>query len=299
MPWKVTFWFDSSCFETVEWIIFSQARQYQQNDGLSAWRMYFIANEWIKLSTKRKCSIGIQILMVLLTIIVSHHPNTNPTNYTWLQAKWAYRFYITCEMIVTDIRLRLGAYVHIQIDFPLAMDIGRRPNYPERPFAGDAGRWHYRLHRLLRHTTCIQFLDLRTVFHEFGPTIYRHLLDVEHFDASICSWCIWILHPWTVCYCDCHWTVRSSAGRWHIFLVFLCVLLQVTARVCRYGHVHNATAIKARKWKHVWPPRSFAEFRAPDILLDCTVATTVNLMQSNGSVNCGDGDKTTFGLVLV
>lgn len=55
-----------------------QARQYQQtNDGLSAWRMYFVANEWIKLSTKRKCSIGIQILMVLLTIIVNiltlHH----------------------------------------------------------------------------------------------------------------------------------------------------------------------------------------------------------------------------------
>ncbi|XP_055326927.1 meckelin [Sitodiplosis mosellana] len=50
--------------------ICSSARQYQQNDGLSAWRMYFVANEWIKLSTKRKCSIGIQILMVLLTIIV-------------------------------------------------------------------------------------------------------------------------------------------------------------------------------------------------------------------------------------
>lgn len=32
--------------------------------------MYFVANEWIKLSTKRKCSNGIQILMVLLTIIV-------------------------------------------------------------------------------------------------------------------------------------------------------------------------------------------------------------------------------------
>lgn len=32
--------------------------------------MYFVANEWIKLSIKRKCSIGIQILMVLLTIIV-------------------------------------------------------------------------------------------------------------------------------------------------------------------------------------------------------------------------------------
>lgn len=32
--------------------------------------MYFVANEWIKLATKRKCSIGIQILMVLITIIV-------------------------------------------------------------------------------------------------------------------------------------------------------------------------------------------------------------------------------------
>lgn len=51
-------------------IHFFQARQYQQNDGLSAWRMYFVANEWIKLSIKRKSSIGIQILMVLLTIIV-------------------------------------------------------------------------------------------------------------------------------------------------------------------------------------------------------------------------------------
>lgn len=30
-----------------------------------------MANEWVKLATKRKCSIGIQILMVLLTIIVS------------------------------------------------------------------------------------------------------------------------------------------------------------------------------------------------------------------------------------
>ncbi|XP_031629112.1 meckelin [Contarinia nasturtii] len=49
--------------------ICSSAR-YQQNDGLSAWRTYFVANEWLKLSTKRKCSIGIQILMVLLTIIV-------------------------------------------------------------------------------------------------------------------------------------------------------------------------------------------------------------------------------------
>lgn len=39
-------------------------------DGVSAWRNYFIANEWLKLTTKRKCCMFYQILMVAAIMLV-------------------------------------------------------------------------------------------------------------------------------------------------------------------------------------------------------------------------------------
>lgn len=77
-----------------------QARQYQQNDGLSAWRMYFVANEWIKISTKRKCSLCIQILMVLLTIIVIYLISV---------------FFVqqTNPLKISGVSIRLGTFVFI------------------------------------------------------------------------------------------------------------------------------------------------------------------------------------------
>ena len=51
--------------------ISSGGRSFQQNDGISAWRTYFVANEWIKLSTIRKCSMYGQIITVSIVVIVS------------------------------------------------------------------------------------------------------------------------------------------------------------------------------------------------------------------------------------
>lgn len=51
--------------------IFLQSKNYPQNDGVSAWRTYFVANEWVKLSTARKCSMFIQMVSVSAIILVS------------------------------------------------------------------------------------------------------------------------------------------------------------------------------------------------------------------------------------
>lgn len=40
-------------------------------DGVSAWRNYFIANEWLKLTTKRKSSIFVQVVLFLCTFMVT------------------------------------------------------------------------------------------------------------------------------------------------------------------------------------------------------------------------------------
>lgn len=35
------------------------------HDGVSAWRTYFVANEWLKLATKRRTSMRVQIVSVI------------------------------------------------------------------------------------------------------------------------------------------------------------------------------------------------------------------------------------------
>lgn len=40
---------------------------------MSAWRTYFVANEWVKLSTARKCSMFIQMVSVSAIILVCLH----------------------------------------------------------------------------------------------------------------------------------------------------------------------------------------------------------------------------------
>lgn len=49
---------------------FSQSKQLSY-DGVSAWRNYFIANEWLKLTTKRKFCFLLHIVIVLFTVVVS------------------------------------------------------------------------------------------------------------------------------------------------------------------------------------------------------------------------------------
>lgn len=44
------------------------------NECVSAWRNYFIANEWQELMTKRKISIHLHIVYVVGTLLVSFPP---------------------------------------------------------------------------------------------------------------------------------------------------------------------------------------------------------------------------------
>lgn len=39
-------------------------------DGVSAWRSYFVANEWMKLVTKRRTSMRVQMVAVIGTVLV-------------------------------------------------------------------------------------------------------------------------------------------------------------------------------------------------------------------------------------
>lgn len=39
-------------------------------DGVSAWRTYFVANEWMKLCTKRRTSMRVQMVTVIGVVLV-------------------------------------------------------------------------------------------------------------------------------------------------------------------------------------------------------------------------------------
>lgn len=152
--------------------------------------MYFVANEWIKLSTKRKCSIGVQILMVLLTIIVCL------SNYSSI--KRISKLIRIFSFYSADISLRLDAYVFIQIDFPLAMDTGRWSCYTKWAFDGNDSNCCNHLCHLLCDPTSFQFSHLRTLHPQFRSTIHWHLFHVKHFHVHFCHRFVWLLHSWEV-----------------------------------------------------------------------------------------------------
>lgn len=47
-----------------------QSKNFPQCDGVSAWRTYFVANEWVKLSTARKSSMLVQLIAVAAILMV-------------------------------------------------------------------------------------------------------------------------------------------------------------------------------------------------------------------------------------
>lgn len=132
-----------------------------------------MANEWVKLATKRKCSIGIQILMVLLTIIVSI--------LTKIEKK---KKIIDNSQFCSGFSFRLASFLFVQISISLAMDSECRSYHSKWSYVGNAFNWSYHLHYLLCPSTSLQFSYLRTLHSKFDSTIYRYLFDVKYFNVN-------------------------------------------------------------------------------------------------------------------
>lgn len=65
-------------------------------DGVSAWRTYFVANEWLRLATRRRTSMRVQMVAVISASLVKQ-----PNNYLKLYLKPLYFMWIleTIEML--------------------------------------------------------------------------------------------------------------------------------------------------------------------------------------------------------
>lgn len=49
-------------------------------DGVSAWRIYFVANEWLKLQTQRKSNCWLQLLIIMAAVMVTFNLNIDEQN---------------------------------------------------------------------------------------------------------------------------------------------------------------------------------------------------------------------------
>ncbi|KAG5680865.1 hypothetical protein PVAND_010346 [Polypedilum vanderplanki] len=90
------------------------------NDCVSAWRNYFVANEWQELITKRKISVQLHVIFVIVFLIIFGFENLSSTDFGWFLN--ATHHEISNETTVADItnenrllKVATGAMIYLFI----------------------------------------------------------------------------------------------------------------------------------------------------------------------------------------
>lgn len=155
--------------------IFLQSKNYPQNDGVSAWRTYFVANEWVKLSTARKCSMFIQMVSVSAIILVSCPAIAS--SFESDSNRFRVRFFFLPNQVARSSTCRR-----------------RRHAKCEPRTRSSASRRFNCLLGMLRGATPLPSHHPTVVHQKHHATIHRHLFDVQYFGVYILPEIVWILH---------------------------------------------------------------------------------------------------------